>query len=171
MAPSPELKDTWIADNPTAEKGQYLTLRFDFPAEALLRQDHFVSLLYYLGLLSFAGEGEGTPLLKIPNRTVRQLMYGYLRAAYDEVGVFHPSAYDVAEKLRFMAYRGEWEGFFDYLAEQVAQQASVRDFLQGEKMTDQSLHLRTPDSIRPFIVSSCAGRCGVMPPWIRQRMG
>ncbi len=33
-----------------------------------------------------------------------------------------------------MAYRGEWEGFFDYLAEEIARQAGVRDFLQGEKM-------------------------------------
>ena len=105
-----------------------------FPAEGLLRQDNFVSLVYYLGLLSFAGEREGSPLLKIPNRTVRQLMYGYLRAAYDEVGVFRPSTYTVAEKLRHMAYRGHWEGFFDYLAEEIARQASVRDYLQGEKM-------------------------------------
>ncbi|MBK1647519.1 AAA family ATPase [Rhabdochromatium marinum] len=113
---------------------QVATIQPSFPAEGLLRQDNFVSLVYYLGLLSFAGEREGAPLLKIPNRTVRQLMYGYLRAAYDEVGVFRPSTYEVAEKLRFMAYRGEWQGFFDYLAEQIAQQASVRDFLQGEKM-------------------------------------
>lgn len=109
-------------------------IQTSFPAEGLLRQDNFVSLLYYLGLLSFAGEREGAPLLKIPNRTVRQLMYGYLRDAYDEVGVFRPSTYTVAEKLRYMAYRGEWQGFFDYLAEEIGRQASVRDYLQGEKM-------------------------------------
>jgi hypothetical protein len=105
-----------------------------FPAEGVLRQDNFISLLYYFGLLSFAGEQEGRPLLRIPNRTVRQLMYGYLREAYDEVGIFRPSTYEVAERLNRMAYRGEWEGFFDYLAEEIARQASVRDFLQGEKM-------------------------------------
>ncbi len=66
-------------------------IQTSFPAEGLLRPDTFVSLLYYLGLLSFAGEREGRPLLRIPNRTVRQLMYGYLRDAYDEVGVFRPS--------------------------------------------------------------------------------
>ena len=109
-------------------------IQTSFPAEGLLRQDNFVSLLYYLGLLSFAGEREGRPLLKIPNRTVRQLMYGYLRDAYDEVGVFRPSTYEIADRLNKMAYRGEWQGFFDYLAEEIARQASVRDFLQGEKM-------------------------------------
>jgi hypothetical protein len=109
-------------------------IQTSFLAEGLLRQDNFVSLLYYLGLLSFAGEREGRHLLRIPNRTVRQLMYGYLRDAYDEVGVFRPSTYTVAEKLRYMAYRGEWQGFFDYLAEEIGRQASVRDYLQGEKM-------------------------------------
>jgi hypothetical protein len=74
-------------------------IQTSFPAEGLLRQDNFVSLLYYLGLLSFAGEREGRPLLKIPNRTVRQLMYGYLREAYDEVGVFRPSTYEIADRL------------------------------------------------------------------------
>ena len=109
-------------------------IQTSFPAEGLLRPDTFVSLLYYLGLLSFAGEREGRPLLRIPNRTVRQLLYGYLRDAYDEVGVFRPSTYEIADRLNKMAYRGEWEGFFDYLAEEIARQASVRDFLQGEKM-------------------------------------
>jgi hypothetical protein len=47
-----------------------------FPVKALLQTENFVSLLYYLGLLTFAGEREGTPLLRIPNRTIRQLMIG-----------------------------------------------------------------------------------------------
>ncbi len=109
-------------------------IQTSFPAEGLLRQDNFVSLLFYLGLLSFAGEREGRPVLRIPNRTVRQLMYGYLREAYDAVGVFRPSTYEIADRLNKMAYRGEWRDFFDYLAEEIARQASVRDFLQGEKM-------------------------------------
>ncbi len=58
------------------------------------RTENFISLLYYFGLLIFAGEREGRPLLKIPNRTVGQLMYGYLREAYQEIGVFRPSSLD-----------------------------------------------------------------------------
>jgi hypothetical protein len=48
--------------------------------------------------------------------------------------VFRPSTYEISDRLNKMAYRGEWQGFFDYLAEEIARQASVRDFLQGEKM-------------------------------------
>jgi len=99
---------------------QVSTIQTSFPVEGLLRQENFISLLYYLGLLTFAGEKEGRPLLKIPNRTVEQLMYSYLR--------------ELADKLNHMAYRGEWEPFFDSLSTQIGEQASIRDYLQGEKM-------------------------------------
>jgi hypothetical protein len=33
-----------------------------------------------------------------------------------------------------MAYRGDWEAFFDELSTRIGQQASVRDYLQGGKM-------------------------------------
>lgn len=109
-------------------------VQVSFPVEALFQTQNFVSLLYYLGLLTFAGERDARPLLKIPNRTVRQLMYSYLRDAYQEVEVFRPSLWTLGDLLNAMAYRGEWAAFFDYLSEQIQQQASVRDYLQGEKM-------------------------------------
>ena len=117
------------------ETGEQVSdIQTSFPVEALLQTQNFVSLLYYLGLLTFAGEREGAPLLKIPNRTIQQLMYGYLREAYRDVEIFKPSVWTIGEKLRAMAYRGEWMAFFDYLSEQIQAQASVRDYLQGEKM-------------------------------------
>ncbi|CAK0775766.1 AAA-ATPase-like domain-containing protein [Gammaproteobacteria bacterium] len=105
-----------------------------FPVEGLMEQENFVSLLYYFGLLTFAGEQEGRPLLRVPNETIWQLMYGYLRSAYREVEVFKPSIWTLGERLNRMAYRGEWAAFFDYLSEQIREQASVRDYMKGEKM-------------------------------------
>ena len=117
------------------ERGEQVgRVQTSFPAEALHQPENFVSLLYYLGLLTFAGEREGTALLRIPNQTVRQLMYGYLREAYSEAGVFTPATWEIGDRLRAMAWRGDWEPFFEYLAERIAEQASVCDYLQGEKM-------------------------------------
>jgi hypothetical protein len=61
-------------------------------------------------------------------------MYSYLREAYRDAEVFKPDTWDLANKLNHMAYRGEWEPFFDALSAQIGEQASVRDYLQGEKM-------------------------------------
>lgn len=117
------------------ETGEQVSdIQVSFPVEALLQTESFVSLLYYLGLLTFAGEREARPLLKVPNRTIRALMYGYLRDAYREVEVFRPSVWDLANRLNAMAYRGDWAAFFDDLGTQIEAQAGVRDYLQGEKM-------------------------------------
>ncbi|CAK0772214.1 AAA-ATPase-like domain-containing protein [Gammaproteobacteria bacterium] len=105
-----------------------------FPVESMAEEAPFVSLLYYLGLLTFAGEREGRPLLVVPNETIRQLMYGYLREAYKAVEIFAPRVWKLEDLLNRLAYRGEWLPFFDYLAEQINEQTGIRDYLQGERM-------------------------------------
>ena len=105
-----------------------------FPLEHLLDRENFISLLYYFGLLSIAGTVDGKPRLRIPNRTVKDLMYGYIRNAFDDVDVFKLDIWRLSHFLDDMAYRGNWRPFFDYLTEQIQQQASVRDHLHGEKM-------------------------------------
>ncbi len=105
-----------------------------FPLERLTSADNFVSLLYYMGLLTFDGVREGLPVLRIPNLTIRELLYSFLRDGYHETDIFRLDLGRLAGMLGQMAYRGEWQPFFDFLAEQVAQQTSVRDYLGGEKV-------------------------------------
>ena len=105
-----------------------------FPLERLLRRENFVSLLFYFGLLTFDGAEEGEPILRIPNLTVKALMYGYIREGLDDVDVFRVDVYTFSRLMRKMAYRGEWQPVFDFLAAAVQQQTSVRDYLAGEKV-------------------------------------
>ena len=60
------------------------------PLDRLDQPENFLSLLFYLGLLSIRGGEYGLPRLGIPNQTVKRLMYGYLRDAYDDVGPQNP---------------------------------------------------------------------------------
>jgi len=105
-----------------------------FPVEQLTNESNFVSLLYYMGLLTFDGVRQGLPVLRIPNLTVRELLYGFLRDGYRDADIFRLDLGRLAGMLGQMAYRGEWPPFFDFLAEQVKQQTSVRDYLGGEKV-------------------------------------
>ena len=105
-----------------------------FPLENLLQRQNFVSLLVYFGLLTFAGEREGEPLLRIPNLTVKDLLYSYLRESYQDVDVFRIDLWRLSKFLQAMAYHGEWQPLFDYLAQEIKQQTSVRDYLNGEKV-------------------------------------
>ena len=105
-----------------------------FPLEELVREKNFISLLYYFGLVTQDGKVEGVPKLIIPNKTIAHMMYGYMRNAMERTGVLRLSEFSLATHLRKMAYRGEWRPFFEYLAEQIQKQTSVRDFMEGEKV-------------------------------------
>jgi len=101
-----------------------------FPVEDLIKPNNFISLLYYFGLLTYQTEEE----LIIPNRTVQKLMYGYLRDGYEDVDVFSIDLWHFANLVRNMAYLGEWQPVFQFLAEEMEKQTSIRDYLSGEKV-------------------------------------
>lgn len=105
-----------------------------FPLARLLERTNFVSLLHYFGLITIAGMREGEPLLRIPNRTIKDLMYGYIRDSFYDVDVFRPDLWRLSNLLRAMAYHGEWQAVFDFLTEEIKKQTSVRDYLSGEKV-------------------------------------
>lgn len=105
-----------------------------FPVERLTARENFVSLLYYMGLLTFTGIQQARPVLQIPNLTIRHLMYGYLRDGFADVNVFRIDLWYFSNLMHAMAYHGAWRPVFEFLAQEIEKQASVRDYLGGEKM-------------------------------------
>jgi hypothetical protein len=101
-----------------------------FPVERLLKPSNFISLLFFFGLLSHAPDGR----LRIPNRTVRQLMYSYIREGYEDVDVFSVDLWRFANLVRDMAFKGQWAPAIRFLADEVEKQTSIRDYLTGEKV-------------------------------------
>jgi hypothetical protein len=101
-----------------------------FPVERLSKPSNFISLLFWFGLLSYARSGE----LVIPNLTVEKLMYEYMREGYEDTNVFRLDFWRLGGLIRNMAYSGEWEPVFRFLADAVETQTSVRDYLSGEKV-------------------------------------
>ncbi len=109
-------------------------IRDGFPLKRLAERENFLSLLHYFGLLSIRGTVEGRPRLGIPNQTVKRLLYGHLREAFEDVGAFSTDVYALEQRIHEMAYRGAWREVFDSLAGAVARQAGVRDYIAGEKV-------------------------------------
>ncbi len=109
-------------------------IQSSFPLERLDQRDNFLSLLHYFGLLSIRDSTAGRMRLHIPNQTVRRLLYGHLRDAYDDVGVLSVDMHAFAGLLRRMALDGEWRPVLDFLRDAIAAQTSIRDYLDGEKI-------------------------------------
>jgi Predicted AAA-ATPase/PD-(D/E)XK nuclease superfamily len=117
------------------EKGRITSsVTSSFPLEAIIQPENFISLLLYFGLLSFAPTSGTRTVLQIPNLTVQKLMYGYMRDAYADVDIFRVDLWRLANMLGDMAYDGEWEPVFDFLAGEVKNQTSVQNYLAGEKV-------------------------------------
>ena len=105
-----------------------------FPLKRLAKRENFLSLLHYFGLLSIRGATAETTQLAIPNQTVRRLLYGFLRDAYDDVGVFSVDPVEFDRLTRRMALEGRWRPVIEHLSAAIGEQTGVRDYLQGEKM-------------------------------------
>ena len=105
-----------------------------FPVEQLGQRENFLTLLHCFGLLSIQGVVDGRLRLGIPNQTVRRLMYGYLRDAYRDVGVFSVDLLAFEDLTWAMARDGAWRPAVDYLADALRRQTSVRDYVQGERL-------------------------------------
>ena len=105
-----------------------------FPQARLDQRENFLSLLHYFGLLSIRGVAAGVPRLGIPNQTERRLMYGYLRDAYRDVGVFSLDLVEFDRLTRRMALDGEWRPAIERLGAAVAEHTGIRDYLHGEKV-------------------------------------
>ena len=109
-------------------------IALSFPLDRLLLPGNFISLLYYFGFLTFNGTRRSKPVLSIPNLTVRHLIYEYIRDAYEDVNIFRIDFLRLGELLEDMAWDKKWRPLFDFLAKEVKEQTSIRDYLHNEKV-------------------------------------
>lgn len=106
-------------------------LKKGFPAINITSPDNFVSLLYYFGMLTISGMHEGKTKLTIPNQVVREQIYTYLLSTYDEADLSF-SSYEKNELASALAYRGDWQAYFGYIADCLKRYTSQRDKQKGE---------------------------------------
>lgn len=137
-----------------AEEGELaVDIQPSFPAEELIKPENFTSLLFYFGILSIDRVEMGETVLKVPNLTIRQILFSYIERGYREAGVFELRVMKLEELMKRMAYLGEWRPAFEYFAEELRVQTSIRDHIEGEKAV-QTLHLVYMSMTGHFIIRS-----------------
>ena len=106
-------------------------LKEGFPAEDIAKSDNFTSLLYYFGMVTIGGTFIGDTKFVIPNEVVREQIYTYLLDNYKENDLSFDS-YDIRKKEQRMAFFGDFQPFFRYIADSIHTYASQRDRQKGE---------------------------------------
>ena len=107
------------------------TLKKGFPAEAINDPDNFISLLFYFGMLTIAGTYRGKTKFVIPNEVVREQLYAYLLSTYRENDLVYDT-YRKSEIESDLAYDGDYEKYFGFIADAIKQYSSQRDKQKGE---------------------------------------
>ncbi|MCM0712774.1 MULTISPECIES: ATP-binding protein [Parabacteroides] len=107
-------------------------IKDSFPAENLADPGNFVSLLYYFGLLTYDRIEYGETIMKVPNLAVREQIYGYLVEAMKERDSIVFPFMELSDRMRRMAYFGEWEAALGFFADQVDKKAVLRDAIYQE---------------------------------------
>ena len=106
-------------------------IKSHFPAEAIVDPNNFISLLYYFGMITYGGSYMGDTKFIIPNEVVREQIFTYLLANYEDNDLTYNS-YELRQEEQRMAYLGDFQSFFAYIAERLRVFASQRDRQKGE---------------------------------------
>ena len=102
-----------------------------FPAEDIAKDNNFISLLYYFGLVTIGGHYRGDTKFIIPNEVVREQIFSYLLDAYSDNDLTY-DGYGIRKKEQLMAYCGDFKPFFQFIADSIYTFASQRDRQKGE---------------------------------------
>ena len=103
----------------------------NFPAERINDPDNFVSLLFYFGMVTINGTYDGATRFVIPNEVVRDQLYTYLLATYEENELTYDT-YGKGQLASQLAYHGDFKAYFGFIADCLKRYSSQRDKQKGE---------------------------------------
>ena len=123
-----------------------------FGVQSLASHKHFLSLLYFLGMLTLGTSPRDLfgYDLEIPNRVIRELQWEHLALMLDEQGAVKVRVDDLQVALGDMALRGEITPFLELFHTQVIQAFSNRDLRGLDEKTIKLLLLTYASLGRAF---------------------
>ena len=106
-------------------------IKSSFSAFEMKDRDNFVSLLFYLGLISIEKYEKLAYYLAIPNQTVRKILGEFIQRALEEGASFDMKMNRFTSYVRELATNGSL-ALFDFLAEELGRNSKIRDYISGE---------------------------------------
>jgi len=104
-----------------------------FSLEKLNSEEYFVSLMFYLGMLTNGGEVKGKNWLKIPNYSVKTLYWEYLVSFVQDLEKKQVSTIDLTDVMSKMAFDGDFKSYLDFFTENFLKRLSNRDLMNFDE--------------------------------------
>lgn len=118
--------------NEIAQKGYTIgNIEESFPAESLTKQEMFVSLLFYYGMLTISDHYGARLKLGIPNLNVKKQYYDYLLEEYQAIRPMFLG--ELMDTFDVAALDGDWRPMLEFITKNYAETTSVRSLIEGER--------------------------------------
>jgi hypothetical protein len=104
-----------------------------FSLEKLNSDEYFISLLFYLGMLTNGGMQRGQIWLKIPNYSIKTLYWEYAISYVQDMEKKRVSTLDLSNVIAKMAYDGDIKSYLDFFTENFLKRLSNRDLMSFDE--------------------------------------
>lgn len=146
-------KNRKVVEKILTEEGITTDIVTRFSFDRMYDREYFVSLLYYMGLLTIKDVKYGKIRLGIPNHVTRVIFWEYFeRKLRDEYNIqYHVE--ELAKSIWQMGFDGEIEPFISYITENVLNKLSNRDLINFDEKYIKVLlfsYLITSNLYRPI---------------------
>ncbi|WP_230867354.1 PD-(D/E)XK nuclease domain-containing protein [Iocasia frigidifontis] len=126
-------KNRQVVEGILAEEGITTDIVTRFSFDRMYDQEYFVSLLYYMGLLTIKGVRYGKTRLGIPNHVTRMIFWEYFeRKLRDKYNIKYDTE-ELAKSIWQLGFDGEIEPFVSYVSENVLNRLSNRDLINFDE--------------------------------------
>jgi hypothetical protein len=107
------------------------SIKDSFSSYEVTKEENFISLLYYLGLVSIKSIYRGKIKLSIPNNTIRIIMAEFVKSMLEETNTLNLNILKFSDLLYDLAYDNSLEVFY-FLANELYNNTSIRDLINQE---------------------------------------
>jgi hypothetical protein len=122
-----------------------------FSLDKLESEEYFISLLFYLGMLTNGGMQRGKTWLKIPNYSIKTLYWEYAMSYTQNLEEKRIRTSELDDAIGKMAFDGDIRPYLDFFTENFLKRLSNRDLMKFDEKYIKVMMLATLFSSRLYL--------------------
>jgi hypothetical protein len=115
------------------EEGIVAEVVTKFSFDRMYDEEYFVSLLFYMGLLTIERQEKTRLFLKIPNYVIKTIMWEYIETNLKKEYKINLDLNELRKTIEEMAYEGRIKPYIEYISRNVLKVLSNRDIINFDE--------------------------------------
>jgi len=99
----------------------------------MYNQEYFISLLFYMGLLTIKDNLYNITKLSIPNYVIKTIFWEYFERKLKEENKIKYETEEIAKAIWGMAFEGKIEQFIEFISQNILKKLSNRDVIKFDE--------------------------------------